>query len=160
ESGKVLDFSIQAASAIAPGGSSIGVLADQARASLVRCDIIAGNGNKGDPGATPVDMWPTVGTDKEIVGNDGMAACSNGNGTTLGGQPKENMFWRGMSGGPLGGAGGIGMQSSGGNGDLMPATPQTAMGGIGQPVMDPTWSCANGGQGSNGNDGAPGMPGG
>src|SRR5262249_53173741 len=90
--GKVLDFSIQAASASADAGSSIGVLADQAKASLVRCEIVAGSGKPGAVGATPMDMWPTVGNDPEIVGNDGMAACSNGTGQTLGGQPKENKF--------------------------------------------------------------------
>ncbi len=65
------DLYLQATSASSPGGSSIGLIADGAQATLHRILIVAGNGAKGDPGTTTSGQ-ATSGT----VGNGGGGACS------------------------------------------------------------------------------------
>lgn len=154
----IYDFTIQAADATAPGGSSIAIIADAVKAAIVRCDVVAGNGATGAVGMTPMDsVGPTDPSDATIVGNSGATACASAT-SQLGGDPKENPLCPAANGGPIGGLGGSGLIASGANGEANPATSQTALGGQGQPASDPTWSCAVGG-GAVGSNGAPGTSG-
>ena len=154
---QVADFVIEAADAMADGGSSIAVVVDGASAAFARCDVTAGNGAAGKQGETPSDpVGPTAPDDTAIKGNDGGAACSDAV-EVNGGLSKENEFCPSGAGGPLGGAGGDGTVNNGGSGEAQTANAQTAQGGAGQPASDPMnmWSCATGG-GVTGSNGAPG----
>jgi hypothetical protein len=154
----VEDFAITAADAKTDGGSSIAVIADQVSASFARCDLVAGSGMAGLAGTTPTDsVGPTNSTDAAIKGNDGKNACMDPS-KQFGGDAKENALCPAMSGGPLGGQGGVGAVNSGSNGDANPATTQTALGGQGEPTADPMWSCVIGG-GVAGTNGASGVAG-
>jgi hypothetical protein len=140
----VYDFAITADDAMADGGSSIAVIADGVTASFTRTDITAGNGKDGLPGTTPADpVGPTDPNDASIKGNDGKVACMDP-AQQFGGAAKENMLCPAASGGPIGGKGGAADTLSGSNGDVNPATAETALGGQGQPAADPTWSCTVG----------------
>jgi hypothetical protein len=67
---EVLDFAITAADVMMAGGSSIAVLADQATATLTRCDLVAGNGATGAAGTTPSGVGPN---DEGQAGTSGMS---------------------------------------------------------------------------------------
>ena len=159
---RIEDFAIKAADATVDGGSSIAVIADQVKASFARCDFVAGLGKAGLAGTTPIDpVGPMDSADVAIKGNDGAAACMAMS-SQLGGDAKENALCPFASGGPIGGSGGQGTVPTGGNGEANPATTQTALGGVGQPNLDPMslWSCAVGnGGGQSGTNGAGGTPG-
>jgi hypothetical protein len=154
----VEDVEITAADALKDGGSSIAVIvADGVMASFIRTDITAGNGKDGLAGTTPtMSVGPTSPTDPMIAGTDGGNACT-ATSQQLGGAAVTNPLCA-----SIGGAGGVGAVSNGSNGDVNPATPQTALGGAGQPNMDPTnmWSClAGSGLGTGGTTGGNGKPG-
>jgi hypothetical protein len=154
------DFAITAADAMKDGGSSIAVVVDQAAASFSRCDLVSGNGKAGVAGTTPMDpVGPTDANDLGIKGNDGKNACMSTS-SQLGGDAKENALCPAAMGGPIGGAGGVGAGINGSNGDVIPANAQTALGGQGQPSVDPMnmWSCAVG-AGGQATNGAPGTVG-
>lgn len=153
----LFDFKVTAVDAVIAGGSSIAVIADQVTASFTRCDLIAGNGMAGLAGVMSTDnVGPTVDTtDPAIRGNNGVAACMD-KVQSLGGASKPNDLCPSSSGGPLGGAGGPADTMQGSNGGSIPPTTQTALGGTGQGVGDPTLSCVTG----SGQPGAPGMAGG
>ena len=68
---ELADFAITSASATEPGGSSIAVLVVGVAASLTRCDIVAGDGMAGAPGAAS-PMPAQAGE----LGEPGAAACS------------------------------------------------------------------------------------
>ena len=155
---EVEDFAITAADATKDGGSSIAVIANAVMASFVRTDITAGNGKDGLAGTTPTtSVGPTMPNDPTIAGTNGSDACMAAS-QQLGGAAVTNPMCN-----STGGAGGIGEVGSGGSGDVQPmASAQTALGGVGQPNMDPgnTWSCATGvGQGASGTKGGDGSPG-
>ena len=156
------DFAITAADAATDGGSSIAVFADQAKAIFARCALVAGAGKAGLAGTTPTDpVGPKDATAAAIRGNDGVAACTSKT-KNDGGLPKENDLCQSVTGGPIGGIGGNGLVANGSNGDVNPATTQTALGGVGQPSLDPMnlWSCAGGsGLGNGGTNGATGTSG-
>jgi hypothetical protein len=159
---EVRDFVIQAASAVMDGGSSIAVVADGATASLVRVDVIAGDGKAGLNGTTPsTDVGPSDPADSAIAGNKGQLACSDmGVGVLIGGVAKDNAHCPNANGGPLGGLGGSGTVANGTAGDVPAANSQTAKGGNGQPNIG-MWSCiggdGRGGDGSTGGQGTSGM---
>jgi hypothetical protein len=154
------DLVIQAADAASQdqgGGSSIAVIADQAKASFSRCEIVAGNAKNGPPGETPMeDVGPMNPMDFAIVGNAGTKACLSMV-ATPGGAAKVNNLCM-IPAPPIGGGGGAGSINSGSDGEETQASPQTAAGGKGQPSNDPTWGCQVG-QGSIGLPGAPGSAG-
>jgi hypothetical protein len=155
------DFAITAVDATTDGGSSIAVIADQVTASFARCNLVAGAGKAGLAGTTPNDaVGPADSSDAAIKGNDGAIACTAA-ATQFGGAAKENALCPAANGGPLGGRGGVGSVNNGSNGDLQPtASVQTALGGVGQPNLDPLWSCVAGsGLGSGGTNGVGGTPG-
>ena len=139
----LFDFTVQAANATLAGGSSIAVIADQVTAAFTRCDFIAGNGKDGLAGiASTVGVGPNVPTDPQIRGNDGVDACASAT-MSFGGAAKDNTLCSAMSGGPLGGSGGLGNQNNGGAGDVQPAaTKTTALGGQGENVG--AWTCSTG----------------
>ena len=147
-------FAITAADAAKDGGSSIAVIADQGSASFVRCDLVAGAGKAGLAGTTPTDsVGPIDSSDVGIKGNDGKNACMDP-AAQFGGLTKQNALCS-----SVGGQGGNGLTTNGSSGDLQPsATAQTALGGVGQPNMDPLWSCVVG-QGAIGASGTAGVSG-
>ncbi len=156
---QLFDFTVHAADAMLDGGSSIAVVADQVKVSFTRCDLSAGNGNKGAGGTTPTaSVGPANSLDPLIVGNDGANACASAM-ASPGAEQKDNMFCPFADGGPLGGGGGLGSVPVGGAGDAFPSTPQVAQGGTGQHA-DPAWSCDVGaGLGADGVAGQPGADG-
>jgi hypothetical protein len=160
---EVVDFAITAPDATQDGGSSVAVVVDGGAASFTRTDVTAGKGKDGLPGTTPTETaGPTDPNDAAIKGNDGTNACASMT-SELGGDAKENALCPAASGGPLGGAGGVGAVNSGSNGDVQPtANAQTALGGVGQPNMDPMslWACVAGsGLGASGLNGGLGPAG-
>ena len=157
----VEDFAITAVDAATDGGSSIAVVADQAKASFTRCSLVAGAGKAGLAGTTPTDpVGPPDSSNVAIRGNDGTMACASMT-VNVGGLPKENDLCPSATGGPVGGIGGNGLVANGSNGDLQPtASNQTALGGLGQPNADPLWNCTAGsGLGNSGTNGAAGTSG-
>ncbi len=146
------DFTVQAVSATKDGGSSIAAIVDGATMKFTRCDLIAGDGKPGVSGETPTDnVGPSDPMDPEIKGNNGIDACTSSS-QQLGGDSKENMYCPGLTGGPIGGAGGNGAVLSGSDGSASMANAQTALGGKGQSSADPMWGCGVGG-GQDGNNG-------
>jgi hypothetical protein len=72
---EVFDFAITAVSAKSDGGSSIAVLVTQAAASFVRCDVAAGDGKAGTPGAAAETPGTTAGTAIAGAQQIGRASC-------------------------------------------------------------------------------------
>ncbi len=152
---ELFDFKVQAVPALLAGGSSIAVIANQVTASLTRCDLVAGKGKDGLAGTMSTGSWPSP-TSPAVRGNDGRAACPALGSSQLGGEAKDNMLCPSANGGPIGGDGGNGGITLGGNGAVSPANAQTALGGTGQAASDPMMNCVTG----SGQPGAPGMSGG
>jgi hypothetical protein len=156
----LFDFTVQAADAVISGGSSIAVIADQVTAAFTRCDLIAGNGVAGLAGMMSTDsVGPTIDTtDLDIRGNNGAMACADAV-QSPGGISKDNTFCSNANGGPLGGDGGTGGLTKGGDGAASGVNPQTAIGGTGQLAVNATLDCATGAGhigtlGASGTDGA------
>jgi hypothetical protein len=148
EGAEVADFTIQAPSATAAGGSSIAVIADQAMASLTRCDLVAGDGANGADGEAASSMPAQAGTS----GNPGGAACSKD--TVNGAVQVENACGIESS---IGGNGGSGNKSNGGDGGRgLPNNPGGGQAGQGDDGSA-GWSCA--GSGGTGGQGLPGEAG-
>jgi hypothetical protein len=154
----VEDFAITAADATKAGGSSIAVIANGVNASMIRVDITVGSGKDGLAGTTPtMSVGPTSPSDPTIVGVAGQNACI-ATSQQFGGAAVTNPMCA-----STGGKGGDGAVANGSSGDLQPtASAQTALGGVGQPNVDPgsTWSClAGSGLGAGGTTGTNGTPG-
>jgi hypothetical protein len=153
----VLDFAITAADATVAGDSSIAVLADQATATLTRCDLVAGSGAMGVAGTTPSGVGPNGEGHAGMPGMSGTEGCmgmvvviAGG----LGGQAKCGMT------DVSGGEGGNGLNTaSGGAGS--PAQPQPEPGtmpgsdGLGGPAQA-AMACKSGDEGAAGANGMPG----
>lgn len=148
---EVVDFTIQAANAVAEGGSSIAVVADQVTARMTRCDLIAGDGVAGAKGSDA----PSVSADSGSVGGKGGDACTAAkvNGAdqvtnTCGGETS------------IGGSGGSGTLINGTAGSPgLPSTGNTGQAGQGDTGAS-GWSCSvNGGNGQAGASGASGNEG-
>jgi hypothetical protein len=146
----VVDFAIQGADAVAPGGSSIAAVVDQAAASLFRCDLVAGNGMVGELGANAPEVAAQMGTN----GNNGGDACSSD--TVNGAAQVKNACGVSNS---IGGQGGTGNDVNGGDGAK--GLPNNG-GGLAGQGDDGTagWTCSsNGGTGQAGFSGTPGQEG-
>ena len=104
---QVEDFAIEAVNAATAGGSSIAVLADQATATLTRCDLVAGDGKDGADG----DDAPTMAAQAGTTGKPGGGACSVD--TVNGAAQVKNACGANNS---FGGKGGDGNQDNGGDG--------------------------------------------
>lgn len=146
-------FRIEAASAEAPGGSSIAVLAEpMAQVDIRGSELVAGDGAEGakgmDGNQDPPMTMPTG------AANKGLDACANMV-TNPGGIEHSNEC--GGSEASLGGPGGAGLvlqAGDGADGIAIPA-PMTPAGAGGTGAAE----CDNGGNGAPGTAGAPGEPG-
>ncbi len=140
------DVAIVAMDAKVAGGSSIGVLAEAGtQIDFAHCDVSAGAGAAGTDGAA-FDMPAMSGAE----GNAGGEACSAAVVTTA--EPMPNACDPGdPADDSIGGAGGIGQQSSGGDGSNGKPTGSDNR-GIGEDVM----ACTGG---TSGDDGAAGTSG-
>lgn len=154
------DVEARAPDAQAKGGSSIAVLADGATAELARCALVAGNAADGADG----DNAPSEAPERARSGSDGVDACSDLDGTegpdtTLaGGAQVVNECGGELS---IGGRGGDGNVSNGGDGSSTQASAETSRGGIGEPPGG-SWDCAGeepNGRGDDGVSGPSGTPG-
>ncbi len=147
-------LSIRAADANAPGGSSIGVLAEPgARAALLRCDITAGDGADGPPGEHGGEGPAPSG----LPGSKGWDACSGALG--LGGPPVSATCDDGEeSVGGKGGNGGTQLAGDGSPGTPEP-TPNPADHGAGGEGQNAFTLCTAGTTGASGGVGTPGLGG-
>ncbi|WP_437968556.1 hypothetical protein WMF04_04360 [Sorangium sp. So ce260] len=150
---KVRSFSVRAASATEPGGSSIGVAVADVEAELARVDVAAGDGMDGASGETPT-VAPQAGAGASAM--TASAACSLP-GAVHGGDPGVTTCEDGETRGGAGGLGGItgtdeGNGQRGEDGAPMPELnpEEYGLGGAGQ----------TGGNCRVGEPGAPGGPGG
>jgi hypothetical protein len=147
---ELIDFTVQAADAATPGGSSIAVVADQAKASLTRCDLIAGNGADGSAGESAPNIPAQGGTN----GNSGGNACSAD--TVNGAAQLDNAC---MNGDSIGGKGGDGNKVNGGAGQVGLPNNGGGAAGLGDDGTA-NWSCAiSGGEGKTGAPGTSGKEG-
>ncbi len=138
---EVVDFTITAASATTPGGSSIAAVVDHVALDLTRCDLVAGDGAEGVAGMP----YASTGQAGEMGVNGGDACSAN---SIIGADPVSRMCGATDS---TSGNGGNGLTNSGGDGS--DGLPVMAMnGGAGEGAM----ACTAGTKGS---DGAPGDPG-
>jgi hypothetical protein len=147
------NVSVTAVDATIPGGSSIAVIADNVSAELTRCDLIAGAGQKGADGVTPV-LPPTTGA----TGSKGSNGCLPDN-MVLGGVGGVTACDATTSKGGDGGKGGITAIDSGvgqGGIDGTPADLITGKGGAGAAGAA---NCVIGGNGKDGDTGVSGLGG-
>ncbi|NUP12486.1 MAG: hypothetical protein HOW73_41100 [Polyangiaceae bacterium] len=146
----VQSMRIQADDAATAGRSSIAMLVAQAQVDIVECEIVAGIGAEGAPGAL-VAKEPTPGA---ANGLGGMMGCQ-GSGTNLNGGSAGQLT---CDASPRdGGDGGKGTTAGDGLAGI-PGNPVGAsnVGGKPETTMAPT-ACGNGGEGDPGNAGDPGL---
>jgi hypothetical protein len=154
---EVLDFAITAASAMKAGGSSIAVLADQATATLTRCDLVAGSGAMGAAGTTPNAVGPNDEGQAGVAGTSGGPGCTSST-DVLGGGGAQGMCGMIDVSGGLGGdgtntlAGGAGTAADGAP-EPGAVPPADGLGGSGQAAGV---ACKSG---DDGPTGSPGMSG-
>ena len=151
---KVQGFSITSANATTKGESSVAVAVAAIAATLVSCQVTAGDGMPGEDVVTPPGT-ATKGTDAPPPDAMTMNACINP-ASVAGGAPGTLTCGDGVTAGGAGGKGGI-TTMMGGDGVVgMDGTPPDAVkgkGGAGQTVAD---VCADGAKGKDGADGAVG----
>ncbi|XXT20831.1 PGRS family protein [Sorangium sp. So ce429] len=154
---RIEDMSARAADARAAGGSSIAVLVDGATAEFARCELIAENGADGAEGENAPSEVPA----QASPGNAGTDACSDLDGmsgpdaTLSGGAQVVNECGGELS---IGGSGGDGNLTNGGDGATSQGTAETARGGLGEPAAA-AWDCAGNEPNGRGDDGVSGTPG-
>lgn len=142
----VFDFEVEAVSAVAEGGSSIAVIADQgADLTMERCDLVTGDGKDGTAGEQPAGSG-TPGP----AGKDGQSGCVDLVNKT-GGDAGDNTC--GLTS-QNGGIGGTGTKSDGGSGSDGQPVAATGKGGAPQTAAGAT--CTPGDIGANGTPGDPG----
>ncbi|WP_441288951.1 hypothetical protein ACSRUE_45075 [Sorangium sp. KYC3313] len=151
---KVRSFSVRAASATEPGGSSIGVAVADVEAELAQVDVTAGDGMAGEDGTTP--------TEAPLAGAGAPSNVSNAcTALVYGDDPGVTACEDGETRGGVGGLGGI-TTTEGGNGLKgadgaplpEPNVDASGLGGTGQ--TDPDGDCK---PGTVGKSGARGMAG-
>ncbi|MDC0684358.1 hypothetical protein [Sorangium atrum] len=152
---KVRSFAVRAASAMAPGGSSIGVAVADVEAELAHVDVTAGDATDGAKGETPAEA-PQAGASAGAVGN----AC----GLVLGGEPGVTTCDDGDTSGGRGGRGGTpgledgnGLRGEDGAPLPDPNPNNKGLGGIGQ--TDAVEECRRGEDGKSGDPGTVGAAG-
>ncbi|XXX77803.1 PGRS family protein [Sorangium sp. So ce134] len=155
---RIEDVSARAADAEAAGSSSIAVLVDGATAELARCELIAGDGADGADG----EDAPSEAAMQGPEGMPGTDACSDLDTSGApdealpGGVQVENAC--GVHALSIGGEGGNGKVSNGGDGATSQGTAETARGGLGEPVTG-AWDCAGNEPNGRGDDGVSGVAG-
>jgi hypothetical protein len=108
---KVQGFAITAASATVKGSSSIAVAVENVAATLINCEVTAGDAMAGEDGVTPAGA-PTKGADAPPPVAGTMNACINA-ASLAGGAPGTTTCEDGMTAGGMGGKGGITATMSG-----------------------------------------------
>jgi hypothetical protein len=144
-------FAITAASATAPGGSSIAVLVAEGTASFARSEVVAGDGAAGvsaEPEARAADA--AAGSSPMLMGCDGLDGVIGGGG---GGQ---NTCQGSVRDGGRGGSGTPDPDGDTGNPGRPLPPDGGGVGGLGEGLAA---SCATGGTGGDGAHGAAGTPG-
>jgi hypothetical protein len=148
---RIENFTVTAADATQPGGSSIAAIVDNVAAEITRTELTAGAARDGDNGTTPMDV-PMNGP----AGDVGTVACTTP-ADVKGGAGGVNTCAVGTSQGGVGGKGGI--TADGGDGgdgeDGQPAGNTNK--GTGATLAAP--SCTIGTPGADGVEGGPGMGG-
>ncbi|WP_129573115.1 MULTISPECIES: PEGA domain-containing protein [Sorangium] len=152
---KVRSFSVSAASATEPGGSSIGVAVADIEAELAQVDVTAGDGMPGANGETPMEA-PQAGASAPDTEQTRPSSACGLPAAVRGGDPGVTMCEDGDTRGGAGGLGGIagtdeGNGQPGENGAPLPEpNPEDyGLGGVGQ----------TGGNCRQGQPGAPGSAG-
>lgn len=139
------DFHIEAADALKPSGSSIGIFVrDTVPLWLYRCEVIAGNAADGLDGTTEDEPAPGG-----LQGNNGSDACSAA--VSKGGAAPVVSCNVGTSKGGAGGDGSPMLATDGAAGEPASGNPEDGTGGLGE-SSNPV--CTPGKQGANGVDGA------
>ncbi|WP_437623733.1 hypothetical protein [Sorangium sp. So ce1151] len=153
---KVRSFSIRAASATEPGGSSIGVAVADIEAELAQVDVTAGDGMEGANGEMPTEALQAGASASEVVSE----ACE----VVYGGEPGVTMCQDGETRGGAGGLGGTtgtdeGNGQKGADGAPLPEpNPNNkGLGGVGQ--TDAAGECEVGENGKSGDPGGAGEAG-
>lgn len=152
----ITGFAINAAHATMKGGSSIAIAVADIDASIVRCEVSAGNGMAGDDGVTP-STPPDKGADAPPPDPLTMNACILP-ASINGGAPGTTTCDGVNTSGGIGGKGGVtGMNNGDGEkgADGLPADAANGLGGAGAAAMN----CKDGGKGLDGDPGVEG-PGG
>ncbi|KYG02178.1 hypothetical protein BE21_55250 [Sorangium cellulosum] len=154
---KVRGFSVRAASATEPGGSSIGVAVADIEAELAQVDVIAGDGMPGANGETPMEA-PQSGASAPDTDQTRPSNACGLPAAVRGGDPGVTMCEDGETRGGAGGPGGIagtdeGNGQPGENGAPLPEpNPNNrGLGGIGE--MGPDGECEVGANGKSGDPG-------
>ncbi|XXX81922.1 hypothetical protein WMF30_24495 [Sorangium sp. So ce134] len=154
---KVQNFTIRAADAIEPGGSSIGVAVADIAAELVRVDVIAGNGRDGAPGETPAAAQAGASAPADVS-----HACVI---AVYGGLPGKTTCDDGETSGGVGGLGGKPEEDEGRGQSGQAGTPQAdpptghGLGGVGHGQDGASDDCGSGEPGARGVNGGPGTRG-
>ncbi|WP_437295175.1 hypothetical protein [Sorangium sp. So ce426] len=157
---KVRSFAVRAASAMEPGGSSIGVAVADVEAELAHVDVTAGDGMDGARGETPAEA-PQAGASAATTsasnacelpadvrgGEAGVTTCEDG----------ETRGGRGGPGGSPGTEDGNGQRGEDGAPMPEPNPNNKGLGGIGQ--TDAAEECRRGEDGKNGDPGVAGTAG-
>ena len=152
---RIEGFSVIAADALQPGGSSIALIADNVPAEIVRSELSSSSGRDGSDGLTDLSFVPQKGAN----GTKGSDACVNPQ-MVMGGQGATTVCDNGTSQGGNGGQGGItgvngGIGKPGSNG-----LPEGDGGGLGgKEQVDTNVACTPGADGKDGEPGAPGAGG-
>ncbi|WP_437971599.1 hypothetical protein WMF04_20825 [Sorangium sp. So ce260] len=154
---KLQNFTIRAADATEPGGSSIGVAVDDIEAELVRVDVIAGDGSDGARGETPGPAQGGASAPADVSN-----ACV---GAVYGGLPGKTTCDDGETSGGVGGLGGkpeenegLGQNGQAGTPQAVPPT-QHGLGGVGHGQDNASDDCGSGENGARGANGGPGTGG-
>jgi hypothetical protein len=149
---RVENFTVTAADATQPGGSSVAAIIDNVTAEIAHCELTAGAARDGANGTEGQGAAPGA------AGEVGIKACSAP--PTLGGPGGMTMCGDLVSTGGPGGNGGVPMMDTngqpGGNGQPDSGNPATGKGGLGE---DAITGCENGTNGAKGTSGPPGAGG-
>jgi hypothetical protein len=148
----VENVTAEAAAATVAGGSSIATIVEGGTVEFARCEIYAGNAQKGEDGAAHLESATSgpggeKGTDACVLpglvkgGAGGQATCTDGTSAGAGG---------------IGGKGGIAAADNGGDGeDGLPLDPASGQGGPG--AGNGATACVSGTNGTGGESGGPGL---
>lgn len=147
----VTDFHVEAAAAVKPSGSSIGIFVPETVTLwLYRCEVIAGNGADGLDGA-PADPENKPAPDGP-AGNTGADACSAA--VSKGGTSPEAACETGNSRGGAGGDGSTMVAADGAAGEPATGNPDEGAGGLGEENSPMCTDGKMGADGAAGKDGA------
>lgn len=154
---RIGNFNVVAADATMPSASSIGAVVDGATVDWTNVRIAAGVASNGEDGTTPDAVGPTDPTDPAIVGENGIAACTNANVDNPGAAEKANAICNAAVGG-MGGTGMLDTGTAGADGQPLP-NPNPDAWGVGGTGASGNAPCKPGQSGFVGSDGMAGTAG-